>query len=230
MKKYIAEFIGTMVLVICGCGTAMIVGCESFRGYLLTALMFGMAIIAMAYSIGNISGCHINPAISLAMLISKKIDVKDFIGYVVAQFVGAFVGTGVLKAIFHFSKLQGSDHTMLGYGSNGIAKLDDNIVAALIIEIALTFIFTIVVLGVTSKNEYAPIAGVVIGMALTLVHIIGIPLTGTSVNPARSFGPALMALISNNSGPIKIVWIFIVAPLIGAAIAAVLYKILDKKE
>ena len=175
-KKYVAEFIGTFVLVFFACGTAAVVGCSASEGtgYLLTALSFGLVIVAMAYSIGNISGCHVNPAVSIAMLINKKMTATDFAGYVIAQFIGAICGA-----------------------------------AALIIEIILTFVFVIAVLGVTSKTENSAVSGLVIGLSLTLVHILGISFTGTSVNPARSFGPALFV----GGDALSSVWVFIVAPL-----------------
>lgn len=231
MKKYIAEFIGTAVLVIFGCGTAMAVGCTTGAGYTLTALAFGLSIVAMAYCIGNISGCHVNPAVSLGVLISGGMNVKDFVGYVISQCLGAFVGAGVLKTIFHFAKLQTSDQTgFLGYGTNGLSNVNDSIVAGLIIEAMLTFVFVLVVLGVTSKKAgHGSFGGLVIGLSLTLVHILGIRFTGTSVNPARSFGPALIAAISGNADPMKVVWVFIVAPLVGAAAAAIVYKFLEKE-
>lgn len=221
MKKYIAEFIGTAVLVLFGCGTASLVGCGSAAscGYILTALAFGLVIVAMAYSIGNVSGCHINPAVSIAMLVAGKMTVKDFIGYIVAQFAGAVAGAGILKLIF----TQGNVTDQTGaLGSNGLAGVNGSIVAALIVEVVLTFVFVLAIMGVTSKPEYSSVAGVVIGLSLTLVHILGIGLTGTSVNPARSFGPALLA----GGEALSNVWIFIVAPLAGGVLAALVYKLI----
>lgn len=232
MKKYIAEFIGTLVLVFMGCGTAMTVGCDSYSGsgYLLTALAFGLAIVAMAYSIGNISGCHVNPAVSLAVFINKGINVKDLIGYVVAQFLGALVGAGLLALVFGTAYI--TDMTG-GYGSNGLNGVNGSVPAALIIEIILTFIFVLTILGVTdSKAGHGSFVGLVIGLTLTFVHILGIGFTGTSVNPARSFGPAVVAAIRGNRMALSALWIFIVAPLVGAALAAVVWKLLsaEKKE
>lgn len=223
VKKYLAEFIGTFVLVFVACGTACTVGCDatSGAGYVITALAFGLVIVAMAYSIGNVSGCHINPAVSIAMLVSKKMSVCDFIGYVIAQFLGAIAGAGVLKYVFSVG--EAVDKTG-GLGSN--ALFQDDILASLIIEILLTFIFVIAILGVTSKTENGSVAGLVIGGALTLVHLIGIGLTGTSVNPARSFGPALLA----GGEALSSVWVFIVAPLVGGILAAVVYKLLAGKK
>jgi aquaporin Z len=227
MKKYIAEFIGTMVLVTMGCGTAMLVGCDAAAGsgYLLTALAFGLSIVAMAYSIGNISGCHVNPAVSLAVLMRGGMDVKDFIGYVVAQIAGALVGALLLFGIF---TMGGVTDMTGGLGTNGLAGVNGSIVAGLLVEIVLTFIFVMAILGVTSpKFRNAPLAGLVIGASLTFVHILGIGLTGTSVNPARSLGPAIICLFKGNFAPLASVWVFIVGPLVGAALAAVIYGLLE---
>lgn len=217
IKKYIAEFIGTFVLVLFACGTAVAVGCDaaSGSGYLLTALAFGLVIVAMAYSIGNISGCHINPAVSIAMLVSGKLSLKDFIGYIVAQVAGAIAGAAVLLPIF------GAD---CGFGANALYQ--GNIGLSILIEVILTFVFVIAILGVTSKTENSAVAGLVIGLTLTLVHILGIALTGTSVNPARSIGSAVFA----GGEALKNVWVFIVAPLAGGALAAIVYKFLSKEE
>ncbi|MBQ3597700.1 MAG: aquaporin [Clostridia bacterium] len=217
MKKYLAEFIGTFVLVFFACGTAAVVGCsaENGTGYLLTALAFGLVIVAMAYSIGNVSGCHINPAVSIAMLISGKLGIKDFAGYVIAQFLGATAGAAALMAFV------GKES---GLGANALYKGD--IWLSLLIEIILTFVFVIAILGVTSKVENGAVAGIVIGLSLTLVHILGISFTGTSVNPARSFGPALFV----GGDALANVWVFILAPLVGGALAAVVYKFLASKK
>ena len=212
-KKYVAEFIGTFVLVFFACGTAAVVGCsaENGTGYLLTALAFGLVIVAMAYSIGNVSGCHINPAVSIAMLCAGKISLKDFIGYVVAQFAGATVGAAALMAFV------GKDS---GLGAN--ALYNGNVGLSILIEVILTFVFVIAILGVTSKAENGAVAGIVIGLTLTLVHILGISFTGTSVNPARSFGPALLV----GGEALGNVWVFIAAPLVGGVLAALVYKFL----
>ncbi|MCQ2544223.1 MAG: aquaporin [Lachnospiraceae bacterium] len=226
MKKYIAEFIGTCVLVVLGCGTAMLTGCEHWGGYMLTAFAFGLVIVGMAYCVGNISGCHINPAVSLGVLISGGMNVKDFCCYVVAQCLGALCGTGILAAIFG---LGGIEDATGGFGSNGLAGVNGSIFAGLLVEVVLTFIFVLVILGVTSKKaNHGSFAGIVIGFTLVLVHILGIGLTGTSVNPARSFGPALIAAFTGNVTPIIQLWVFIVGPLVGAAIAALTYKALEK--
>lgn len=213
VRKYVAEFIGTFVLVLFACGTAVVAGCNASANvaYLMTALAFGLVIVAMAYSIGNISGCHINPAVSIAMLVSGKMSVKDFIGYIVAQFAGATVGAAVLMALVGNSN---------GLGQNGLFKGDT--VLSLVIEVILTFVFVLTILGVTSKKGFSGVAGVVIGLTLTLVHIFGIYFTGTSVNPARSFGPALFM----GGDALTNVWVFIVAPLVGGVLAALVYKFL----
>ncbi|MBQ4639650.1 MAG: MIP family channel protein [Clostridia bacterium] len=217
MKKYVAEFIGTFVLVLFACGTAAVVGCNAAAGtgYLLTALAFGLVIVAMAYSIGNISGCHINPAVSIAMLVSGKMTMKDFIGYVVSQFLGAIAGAAVLMAIV------GVD---TGLGANGL--YNGNVGVSFVIEVILTFVFVIAILGVTSKQENGSVAGIVIGLSLVLVHILGISFTGTSVNPARSFGPALFV----GGEALKNVWVFILAPLVGGVLAALTYKFLSTEK
>ena len=217
MKKYLAELIGTFVLVLFACGTAAVVGCSSSNGtgYLLTALAFGLVIVAMAYSIGNISGCHINPAVSVAMLINGKMSLKDFIGYIIAQFLGAILGAATLMV------LVGKE---TGLGANALYKND--ILVSLIIEIILTFVFVITILGVTSKESNSSVSGIVIGLSLTLVHILGISFTGTSVNPARSFGPALFV----GGSALSNVWVFIFAPLVGGILAASVYNFLSSSK
>ena len=227
MRKYLAEAIGTAVLVVLGCGTAMLVGCDAAAGggYILTALAFGLSIVAMAYSIGNISGCHINPAVSLGVYLSGGMDRKDFSGYVLAQCAGALLGSALLALIFSMGAVQ--DMTG-GLGSNGLAGVHGNPAAGLLVEIVLTFIFVTCILGVTSKKaSHGSFGGLVIGLCLTGVHILGIGLTGTSVNPARSFGPAVVAALGGNVAPLASLWVFIVGPLVGAALAAIIYKALE---
>lgn len=229
MRKLISEFIGTLVLVVMGCGTAMLVGCSAVLGggYVLTALAFGLVIVGMAYCVGNISGCHINPAVSLGVLLSGGMKIKEFVGYVIAQCLGALAGAGLLAAIFTTGDV--TDMTG-GFGSNGLAGVNGSVVAGLLVEVVLTFIFVLTILGVTSKKaNHGSFAGIVIGFTLTLVHILGIGLTGTSVNPARSFGPALVAMLSGNADPMGVLWVFIVGPFVGAALAALTYKGLEKK-
>ena len=226
IRKYAAEFIGTMVLVVMGCGTAMLVGCDAVNGggYILTALAFGLVIVGMAYCVGNISGCHINPAVSLGVLISGGMSVKDFICYVVSQCLGSIAGTGILSLIFTLGNVE--DKTG-GFGSNGLAGVNGSAVAGLIVEIVLTCIFVLTIIGVTSKKAgHGSFGGLVIGLTLTLVHILGIGLTGTSVNPARSLGPAIFA----GGDALSSLWVFIVGPFVGAALAAVIYKLLESKS
>ncbi len=220
IKKYVSECIGTFVLVLMGCGSAVLLGCAPDGGHLAVALAFGLSIVAMAYVIGNISGCHINPAVSFAMLLSKKMSVSDFIAYVISQVIGAIAGAAVLKYI---SGNIGFDATG-GLGSNGLGNLD--VMGALIVEVILTFIFIFTILGVTSDEGKGGVAGIVIGLTLAFVHIVGIPLTGTSVNPARSIGPALFA----GGDALSNLWIFIVAPLVGAALAAFVFKAVKAKK
>jgi len=221
IKKYTAELIGTMILVFMGCGSAMFLGCDADGGHLAVALAFGLAIVATAYVIGNISGCHINPAVSLAMLINKKLSVTDFIGYVISQIIGAFAGAGLLKLLVNF----GAPDLTGGLGSNGISGVGGSVAGAIVVEIVLTFIFIFAIIGVTSDESKGGVAGIVIGLTLTFVHIVGIPLTGTSVNPARSIGPAVLA----GGDALSNLWIFIVAPLVGAALAAIAFKLLKLK-
>ena len=215
-KKCLAECLGTFVLVLFGCGTAVAVGCNGAvanGAYFMTALAFGLVIVAMAYSIGNISGCHINPAVSIGVFLSGKMKGSEFCAYVASQFVGAIIGGAVLKGLFPES----------GLGTNGV--YDNNIWASLLIEIILTFVFVLAILGVTSKVQNGAVAGIVIGLALAFVHIFGICLTGTSVNPARSLAPALIL----GGEALAQVWVFIIAPPVGAALAALAYKALNEK-
>ncbi len=230
MKKYIAEAVGTAVLVLMGCGTAMLVGCDAQNGagYLLTALAFGLSIVAEAYCIGNISGCHVNPAVSLAVFIKGGIDTKDLIGYIISQVIGAFIGTILLAVIFTTGGV--SDMTG-GFGANGLAGVNGSFFAGLVVEIVLTFIFVLTILGVTSeKAGHGSFGGLVIGLTLTFVHIFGIGLTGTSVNPARSIAPAVFAAMGGNTDPLGSLWVFIVGPLVGAVLAACLYKMLESDK
>lgn len=220
MKKYICEFIGTAVLVLFGCGSAAIAG--GALGTLGIALAFGLSIVAMAYVIGNVSGCHINPAVSLAMLISKKMSVKDFFGYVVAQVLGALAGAGLLYAIIANSSAL--DIAVNGLGANSFGDL--TAIGAMLVEVILTFVFIYTILGVTSDDSKSSVAGIVIGLTLAFVHIMGIPLTGTSVNPARSLAPAILL----GGEALSQVWVFIVAPFIGSALAAIAYKCLNGKK
>ena len=224
LRKYVAECIGTFTLVLIGCGTAMLTGCDKWGGYLTTAFAFGLVIVGMAYCVGNISGCHINPAVSLACLISGRMSGKDFGLYFVSQTICSILGAAVLKVIFGLGGI--TDDTG-GLGSNGLAGVNGNIGAGLITEIILTFIFILVILGVTDGDyKHGSFGGVVIGFSLVMVHILGIGLTGTSVNPARSIGPAIFA----GGAALTSLWVFIVGPFIGAALAAFCYKFLAGKK
>ena len=228
MKKYIAECIGTMTLVVLGCGTAMLVGCDaaSGSGYILTALAFGLSIVAMAYSIGNISGCHINPAVSLGVYLKGGMNKKELGNYVIAQCLGALIGAVLLAIIF---RLGGVEDKTGGLGTNGLAGVGGSAFAGLLVETVLTFIFVLCILGVTSKRAgHGSFGGLVIGLTLTGVHILGIGLTGTSVNPARSIGPAIVAAVTGNTAPLASLWVFIVGPILGASLAAYCYKYLEK--
>lgn len=209
MKKYIAEYIGTMMLTLIACGIAVTTG-----NYLGTALSFGLVIVAMAYSIGNVSGCHINPAVSFGFALTNQMSWPEFLKYVCAQVLGAITGSGILAIITESTKTLGAN----GY--------EGSVWIALLVEIILTFIFVLTILGVTDKKENSHVTGIVIGLTLTLVHLFGIKFTGTSVNPARSIGPALF----QGSDALKQLWVFILAPMIGAALAALFFKYIMKKS
>ena len=220
MKKYIAEFVGTMVLVLFGTGIAVVSG----GNLLVTSLAFGLSIVAMAYVVGNVSGCHLNPAVSLAMLLQKKQDPKDFCYYVLAQVLGALAGTTILFAI-----LSETNMGTVALGANGFGDLSAtniSLLGALLIEVVLTFVFIYTILGVTSDEKYSKVAGIVIGLTLTFVHLLGIPLTGTSVNPARSLAPAIFT----GGLAFQQVWLFIVAPLVGSVIATYTFMYLNKED
>ena len=229
MKKYLSELIGTCVLVFMGCGTAMLVGCDASAGsgYLLTALAFGLSVVAMAYCVGNISGGHFNAAVTLAMLMRKKLSTKDAVLYWIFQILGAFLGSVLLAVIFRSGNV--TDMTG-GFGSNGLAGVNGSALAGLLVEIVLTFIFLMTIQGVTSeKFQHGPLGGLIIGLTLAFVHILGIGLTGTSVNPSRSIAPAVVAAISGNAEPLSSLWVFIVGPLVGAALAALVYSALERE-
>ena len=236
-KKYVAEFIGTLVLVVFGCGSAVaantLVGSEVGAGTsplalstLLISFAFGLVIVGMAYSIGNVSGCHINPAVSLAMFATGRMNAADFIGYVVAQFLGGTAGAAILWGILGSNESLGTN----GFGANSAMGAD--VWQAILVEVVLTFVFIFTILGVTSKKQFSGVAGLVIGLTLTLVHILGVPFTGTSVNPARSFGPAILQKGAFNTvdGSWSQLWVFIIAPLLGSLIAALVYKLLETSD
>jgi len=220
-KKYISEFLGTAVLVFMGCGAAVFLGAATGVGHLAVALAFGLSIVAMAYVIGNVSGCHINPAVSLAAWLDKRIKLADFCGYVVSQVIGAIAGAGLLALVVNVT---GAHDYTGGLGTNLVAGAG-GIGGAFLVEVILTFIFVLVILGVTADKNKGSVAGIVIGLSLTFVHIVGIPLTGTSVNPARSIGPAIFA----GGQALTDLWVFIAAPLVGAALAVLVYKVVREK-
>ena len=226
MKKYVAELIGTFTLVFFGCGTAVVCGGFTggtgggFLGVVGIALAFGLAIVASAYAIGPVSGCHVNPAVSLSMLLTKRLSPKDFVGYVIAQIVGALAGSALLKLVVSSTTVLTAAN---GLGQNGYAAesgLGLSLMGALVVEVVLTFVFILTILTVTASEKTANIAGIVIGLTLTFVHIIGIPLTGTSVNPARSLAPAIFV----GGTALAQVWVFIAAPFLGACLAAAVYQ------
>jgi len=212
MRKYIAEAVGTMLLTLVACGIAVTSGVD----LVATALAFGLVIVAAAYSIGNVSGCHINPAVSISLLVAGKMTFKECIKYIIAQIVGAFVGSLLLALLLGGFK---------SLGANGLVG-DTTIWIALVVEVILTFIFTTTILGVTDKKENGHATGIVIGLTLTLVHLFGLPFTGTSVNPARSLAPAVL------QGGVALgnVWIFIIAPILGAVLAGLFYRYVLKEK
>lgn len=219
VKKMLCECIGTAVLVLFGCGTAVFVGCADTGGILTTALAFGLSIVAMAYVIGNVSGCHINPAVSLSMALRGKMSWKEFFAYVVAQIAGAFAGAGLLYAI---ASMSAGEAGVTALGTNGFGNIGMG--GAFLVEVILTFVFIYLINGVTSDPTKSNCAGLMIGLTLTFVHILGIPLTGTSVNPARSLAPAVIL----GGEALSQVWVFIVAPFLGSALAAFAYKFLNE--
>ena len=226
MKRYISELLGTMVLVLFGCGSAAIAG--SFLGTFGIAMAFGLSIIAMAYVIGDISGCHVNPAVSIGMWIDGRLDSKDLLAYIVFQCIGAIIGIALLAAIINCAPSLGG-YAATGLGQNGFGSASSvglNVVGAIIVEIIMTFVFVFTVLGVTKKAENAAVAGIVIGLTLALVYLIGIPLTGASVNPARSLAPALFL----GGQALEQVWVFILAPVVGAVFAGITYKSLTAED
>jgi aquaporin Z len=232
MKKYAAEFIGTCVLTLFGCGSAAISGgINGVLGIFGIAAAFGLSIVAMAYVIGDVSGCHINPAVSLGVFLNGGMSKKDFIGYLVAQFLGGILGALILFSIE--ASCTGINVATNGLGTNGYGSASFvglNAGGAFFTEVILTFVFVFTILGVTAHIKNSRIAGLVIGLTLTFVHILGIPLTGTSVNPARSFGPALIAAIYDGGAALSQVWVFLLAPLVGAVLAAFLYRLICRAD
>jgi aquaporin Z len=225
MKKYVAELVGTFALVLVGCGSAVIAG--EHIGFLGISFAFGLTVLAMVYAIGNISGCHINPAISVAMLTAGKMHWKDTIFYIIAQCIGAIIAAGILLAIA--KGIPSYSLSVNGLGQNGFGVHSPggySLATCFLAEIVFTALFLFVIFGSTSKDAPKGFAGLSIGMSLVLIHIVCIPITGTSVNPARSLGPAVFV----GDGAISQLWLFWVAPLIGGIIAAVLWKYVFEKE
>jgi aquaporin Z len=225
MKKYLAELIGTFSLVLFGCGSAVIAGNMAVGpagiGLLGISIAFGFAVVAMAYAIGGISGCHINPAVTIGVLTAGKMKAKDAIGYIIAQCLGAILGAAVLYLIA--SGMPGYTMPEWGLGANGWGEgylKEYNILSAFVIEAVMTFLFIFVILGTTSKYGNGAMAGLAIGVTLMLIHLVAIPVTGTSVNPARSLGPAIFS----GGKALSQLWLFFVAPIFGAIIAALLWK------
>ena len=223
MRKYIAECIGTFVLTLLGCGTAMFLGCTTPAGVVGTAIAFGLTVVAMAYTIGGISGCHINPAITLGVALTGRMSWKDACGYWCGQIIGGILAGAVLLLL---TKVVAAPDLTGGLGTNGVANAG-GVGGAFLVECLATFIFVLVVLGATdSKVGAGNLAGLAIGLTLILVHLVCINLTGTSVNPARSIGPAIFA----GGQALKDVWVFVVAPLVGGALSACVWTALAPKE
>lgn len=223
MTRYLAELIGTMVLVLMGCGSAAIAG--TYVGNVGISFAFGIAVLGMVYAIGGISGCHINPAISISMLIARKISVKDAVLYIVFQSIGAIIGAGILYAIASGNPMFSLAVTGLGQNGYGSASpAGYPLVSALIAEVVLTFIFVLVVHGSTHQRVPKGFAGLAIGLTLVLIHLVGIPITGTSVNPARSLGPAVIVGIFAGGEALSQLWLFWVAPIIGGILAALVWE------
>ena len=221
VKKYVAELLGTFVLVFMGCGSAVIAG--TYIGFVGISFAFGLSVLAMVYAIGSISGCHINPAVSISMLAAGKMKLKDTIIYVVVQCVGAIIGAAVL----YWVALGNPQYSLsLGLGQNGYDSASPggfSMTSAFIAEVVLTFIFLLVIHGSTSEKAPKGFAGVSIGLSLVLIHLVGIPITGTSVNPARSLGPAVIV----GGTALNQLWLFWAAPIIGALLAAAVWRLLE---
>jgi aquaporin Z len=218
-KKFIAEVIGTAILVLFGCGSAVLMGAEI--GMTGISLAFGLAIVAAAYGIGPISGAHLNPAVSLGAFLAGRMNGADLVTYVAAQLVGAVIGAGVLYLIA--SGKTGYDITVNGLGQNGFGSGylgEYSLTSALVFEAVMTFFFVTVILGVTQEGAPSELAGLAIGLTLAAIHLVGITVTGVSVNPARSFGPALFV----GGQAMADLWVFVLAPLVGGAIAGIVHR------
>jgi aquaporin Z len=220
MNKYFAELVGTFVLVFASCGSAVLAGDKI--GFLGVSLAFGLSLLAMVYVIGPISGCHINPAVTIGLLISRKMKAKDAPGYIVAQIAGAILAAAVLLLIVKGGP-NGYDPAVAGFAANGYGAHSPgqySLLSAFVVEIVLTFLLVFTVLGATDVRAPVGFAGIAIGLVLTLIHLVGIPVTNTSVNPARSVGPAIFV----GGWALSQLWLFIIAPIIGAVIAAGIYR------
>lgn len=220
MKKYIAEFIGTFTLVLFGCGTAVVAGADV--GVLGIAFAFGFALIAMAYGIGPVSGCHINPAVSLGVFTAGRMSSKDLISYIIAQCLGAIAAAAILLIIAK-GQVAGYDISTGGLGQNGWGPEylgGYGLVSAIVFELIATFLFVVVILGSTGEATPTQIAGLAIGITLVVIHIFGIPITGVSVNPARSLGPALLV----GSDALAQLWMFLIVPSIAGIIAGFMFR------
>jgi len=225
LRKYIAEMIGTFALVLIGCGSAVIAG--EYIDFVGISFAFGLTVLAMVYAIGHISGCHINPAITVSLLVAKKIKSKDAAAYIIAQCLGAIIAAAIIYLIL--SGQSGFSNEALNLGQNGYGSLSPagySMVACFIAEVVLTALFLFVIFGSTSKNAPKDFAGISIGFSLVLIHLIGIPITGTSVNPARSLGPAVFV----GGEAFSQLWLFIAAPIIGGVIAAVVWRYVFNNE
>lgn len=228
-KKYVVELVGTFVLVFMGCGSAVLAG--AYIGNVGISFAFGLSVLAMAYAIGGISGCHINPAVSISMFVAGKLKLKDTIVYITVQCIGAVLGAATL----YWIALGNPSYSLTvdGLGQNGYGEASPtgfSMMSGFIAEVILTFIFLLVIFGSTSEKAPKDFAGITIGLSLVLIHLVGIPITGTSVNPARSFGPAVISsLFGGQAGMVAInqLWLFWIAPIIGALVAAVVWRFLE---
>jgi len=229
VKKYVVELVGTFVLVFMGCGSAVLAG--AYIGNVGISFAFGLSVLAMAYAIGGISGCHINPAVSISMFVAGKLKLKDTIVYITVQCIGAVLGAATL----YWIALGNPSYSLTvdGLGQNGYGEASPtgfSMMSGFIAEVILTFIFLLVIFGSTSEKAPKDFAGITIGLSLVLIHLVGIPITGTSVNPARSFGPAVISsLFGGQTGMVAInqLWLFWIAPIIGALVAAAVWRFLE---
>jgi aquaporin Z len=229
VKKYVVELVGTFVLVFMGCGSAVLAGAHI--GNVGISFAFGLSVLAMAYAIGGISGCHINPAVSISMFVAGKLKLKDTIVYITVQCIGAVLGAATL----YWIALGNPSYSLTvdGLGQNGYGEASPtgfSMMSGFIAEVILTFIFLLVIFGSTSEKAPKDFAGITIGLSLVLIHLVGIPITGTSVNPARSFGPAVISsLFGGQAGMVAInqLWLFWIAPIIGALVAAAVWRFLE---